>query len=539
MNVRSFVGRNTREAMSRVRAALGGEAIVLKNRAVPGGVEILAMADDARIEGELPDAPDAPDASAAPDLPPAPQQARPEAARPMSTLTFQQFVRDRLARRNTEPGAAPPQGDSKRPATAARTAKQTVASSAAPIDPLAALQPDAPNVVAKPATAKPATAKQEITTPVTDKPAGPQPMSAAPVDVLSAGRPAGAVRAAASQPVRTPPTLTEVFQSTDGSTDSEVINELRAMRGLIATQLSSLAWFDGVRRNPLQVKLLRKLIGCGFSTRLSHKLIARLPSDFADDAADRWLRDALARLIAFEAPGATLGDRGGIYALVGPTGVGKTTTAAKIAAQFALRHGPQSVGLLTVDAYRIGAQDQLRTFGRLLGVPVHVAHDAGTLAEFLHLFMNKKLVLIDTVGVGQRDQRLSELMASLGSRTISKLLVLNAAAQPETLEDVITAYRAEAASGVVVSKVDEAVKTGGVLDCVIRHRLRLVGVANGQRVPEDWQQPDPAALVNVALTDRIPAAFDLDDNDLSLMLAGPLEAAAARTGTAGQETLRV
>ena len=471
MNVKSFIGRNTRDAMAKVRLALGGEAIVLKNRSVPGGVEILAMADVPDAQFDAASAGSAAPAGAGSTT--APAGARGEPDKPMSTLTFQQFVRDRLVRRQA--------------------------------DPLAGEHDESPA-----GGRADACGERER--------AAPQPaqrLRAKPADSLD-----DSVRRARE----TPPTLTQVLQPEVRTAASEVMDELRAMRGLIASQLSSMAWFDGVCRNPLQVKFLRRLIGCGFSNRLARKLIARMPSDFSEADAERWLRDALARLIAFDAPGSTLVDRGGIYALVGPTGVGKTTTAAKIAAQFALRHGVQSVGLLTVDAYRIGAQDQLRTFGRLLGVPVHVAHDAGTLAEFLHLFMNKKLVLIDTVGVGQRDQRLSELMASLSSTRINKLLVLNAAAQPETLEDVITAYRADTATSAVISKVDEAVKTAGVLDCLIRHRLRLVGVADGQRVPEDWQLPDPSALVAAALTERASAAFDLDDNDLSLLLA-PMGAA--------------
>ena len=314
-----------------------------------------------------------------------------------------------------------------------------------------------------------------------------------------------------------------------GAADARLVDELREMRGLIASQLSSLAWLDGVRRNPLQVQMLRKLIGCGFSSQLSRKLVSRMPAD--DEArAQAWIRQTLGRLMRCETAGEGLLDRGGIYALVGPTGVGKTTSAAKIAAQFALRHGVQSVGLLTVDAYRIGAQDQLRTFGRLLGVPVHVAHDAGTLAEFLHLFMNKKLVLIDTVGVGQRDERVAELLGSLGSEAIGKLVVLNASAQPETLEDVIVSYQAENAAGVVLSKVDEAVKTAGVLDCVIRHRLKLVGVANGQRVPEDWHLPDGPALLEQAMIERPVSAFDLDDSELAMVLAPAVPVEVMRAG---------
>jgi flagellar biosynthesis protein FlhF len=221
-----------------------------------------------------------------------------------------------------------------------------------------------------------------------------------------------------------------------------------------------------------------------------------------------------------------------VFALLGPTGVGKTTTAAKIAAQFALKYGAQSVGLITADVYRIGAQDQLRTFGRLIGVPVHVAHDVAGLADFLQLFMNRKLVLIDTAGVGQRDPRVGELLAALSTTQVRKVLVVNAAMQAEAIDEVASAYQAHQAAGVVLSKVDETVQLGGALDCLIRRRLELQGVANGQRVPEDWHRPDAGALVDRALAcaqSAKPTAFSFEEAELAMLMAArPGQVRAAR-----------
>lgn len=648
MNVRRFTARTTREAMAKVREALGDDAVVLKNRSVDGGVEIMAMSDeqmdapprggqaaDGRLQADTaPPAwramgrrasvpPAQPEriaaspvkAEPAPSDEPLPAWAAPAsapAAEPMSTLTFQQFVRDRLARRRaTTPPAQPaaaaampaadpawPDEDLDQdkhpmnagplpvaaawPATAGRTAAANAVAAlpepAAPVDAPVTAEPvlpapaaapvmagtAAPSVVAPAAAARGAVAgglarARSALDGMTSPDSGAARLQqarealaqtkqrlaqAATPAVMRAGRappaepvePSGAglfeQGVSASDPARfgiaePAPSLAQVLgngaalpgQTARPGEAPAVMAELREMRGLISSQLSSLAWLDGVRRNPLQVRLLRKLIGCGLSAQLARKLVSRVPAELRDQQAEQWVRQMLGRLMRCDVAGSGLLDRGGMYALVGPTGVGKTTSAAKIAAQFALRHGVQSVGLLTVDAYRIGAQDQLRTFGRLLGVPVHVAHDAGALAEFLHLFMNKKLVLIDTVGVGQRDERVNELLSSLGSDAIKKLVVLNASAQAETIEDVITAYRADHSAGVVLSKIDEAVKTGGVLDCVIRHRLQVVGVANGQRVPEDWGLPDPTALIDQALAERPNSAFDLDDNELAMLLA--------------------
>ena len=195
----------------------------------------------------------------------------------------------------------------------------------------------------------------------------------------------------------------------------------------------------------------------------------------------------------------SLFDQGGVFALTGPTGVGKTTTVAKIAAQYAMQHGASQVALITADVYRIGAQEQLRSFGQMLGVPVHVAHDRAALKELLGLFGDRKLVLIDTAGVSQRDTRVGQLLAALDLDPIQRVVVLNAGMQAASLQDVASAYRAQECAGVLLSKTDEAVQLGSAIDCLVRNRLRLLGFANGQRVPEDFHAPDFEYLVECAM----------------------------------------
>jgi flagellar biosynthesis protein FlhF len=216
------------------------------------------------------------------------------------------------------------------------------------------------------------------------------------------------------------------------------------VKGLINTRLTSLAWVEGVRRNPAQSRLIRIMVASGMSTRLARHLAEKMPAHYNEDEGDRWLRAALNHFLKVDAPSETILDRGGIYALIGPTGVGKTTSAAKIAALAALRYGSDSIGLITVDAYRMGAMDQLRAFGQLIGSPVHVARDGLELLKGLRGLLNRKIVLIDTVGVGQRDARVGELLTSIAMPSIKKLVVLNAATQSETIEDVVRAYRAQA-----------------------------------------------------------------------------------------------
>ena len=310
--------------------------------------------------------------------------------------------------------------------------------------------------------------------------------------------------------------LGEARESITEAVQTSVMAELRQMKHFISDQIEALSWFDETRRQPVRKRLLKTLMTAGFSPALGRALVNRVPADLDEVRALGWTAKALERNLRCDADG-SLFDAGGVFALIGPTGVGKTTSTAKIAANFALKHGTQSMGLITVDAYRIGAQDQLRSFGRMLGVPVHVAHDTASLNDFLQLFAKKKLVLIDTAGIGQRDPRVDELLASLSAKTVRKLLVVNAAAQVETQEEVITAYRGAQAAGMIISKLDEAVRPAGALDCAIRHRMRVVGVADGQRVPEDWSWPDGRALIRRALSVQSSPAFAIDDQMLGMM----------------------
>ena len=245
-----------------------------------------------------------------------------------------------------------------------------------------------------------------------------------------------------------------------------------------------------------------------------------LPMDVTDELG--WAADVLERNLMTAEAEAPLEDQGGVYALVGATGVGKTTTTAKIAAAFAAKYGANNLGLITLDAYRIGAHEQLRAYGRILGVPVHTAHDRASLEDLLELLAGKKMVLIDTAGMAQRDARTRELLDMLSHRVVKKLLVINAAAQGETTEDVLISYHAAACAGIVLSKMDEAVKLGPALDALIRMKLKVIGVANGQRVPEDWHRLTANALVHRALRGGGSTAYKLDPADLSLLFTAPL-----------------
>jgi flagellar biosynthesis protein FlhF len=293
--------------------------------------------------------------------------------------------------------------------------------------------------------------------------------------------------------------------------DAQVVGELRRLSARIAEQLGRLAWAEDARKRPLRAALARELLEAGFSGPLARKVTEHLPDDFGDEQARRWLAAALARNLPCASAQQDIVARGGTYALVGPTGVGKTTTVAKLAARCVVRHGAASLGLLTTDGYRIGAFDQLRTYGRILGVTVHAAHEVAELGQALQALAGKHLVLIDTVGIGQRDSRMPEHLGLLARPQVSRVLVLSAAAQPEALEDAILAYRGAGLEGIALTKIDEAVKLGGALDAAIRHRLALVAVANGQRVPEDLHLANALYLVDRALRAAVRGPFSAPD----------------------------
>lgn len=288
----------------------------------------------------------------------------------------------------------------------------------------------------------------------------------------------------------------------------QATEQARALRREQESRLDGIGWFELARRRPGQMRLLRNLLACQFSPALARTLVSLLPVDYSDVQADEWLRQTMMRALtgvnsaAGLMPGntgETVFDRGGVFALIGPTGVGKTTSIAKIAAHHVLRHGPKSLALITADVYRIGAQEQLRAFGKMLGVPVQVAQDRDVLKTLLEEHATRSLVLIDTAGISQRDERVSRLTSALELAQVKRVLVLNSGTQAGGIEDVLRAFGARETAGVLLSKVDEAVGLGACLDALIRHRLPLVGYTDGQRVPEDYHAASLGQLIEAAL----------------------------------------
>ncbi|HYG44334.1 MAG TPA: flagellar biosynthesis protein FlhF [Bordetella sp.] len=297
-----------------------------------------------------------------------------------------------------------------------------------------------------------------------------------------------------------------------------------ALRGTLESRLDGLLWGgnDAPGREPLRAALFRLLLDAGFSTRLARAMLERLPGGLADREAQSWVRNELVTHLPVLAHEEGLWDQGGVYALVGPTGVGKTTTLAKLAAHCVTRVGRDQVAMLTTDNFRIGALEQLQIYGRLMGVPARSVRDVAELRATLAELGNRRIVLIDTTGISQRDRNVAAQAALLcgAGRPVRRLLVLNAASQGDTLDEVARAYRHGAGvdvAGCIVTKLDEASRLGPALDTAIRHRLPVHYVCMGQKVPEDLAPARADELVDRALAApaRAPALYAPSEADMA------------------------
>lgn len=332
---------------------------------------------------------------------------------------------------------------------------------------------------------------------------------------VSTSSPAAAAEAAATSSAPNP------NESRDAVT-RELVDEIRQLRSVVEGQLSGFAWHDMASREPVQVELMRELLTRGFGAAFARGIASRLPGGEPLPRALRWVKSVLAASLQCVAAGDDIVTRGGVYALVGPTGVGKTTTVAKIAASCTLQHGPSQVALVTTDSYRIGAVDQLRIYGRILGVPVFVVKDEDDLAVTLAELQGRRLVLIDTVGMNQRDRRVAQQVAMLTGhgKPVGRILLLSAVAQGEALEDVVRCYRGDGLAGCILTKVDEALSLGGAIDVILRAKLPLHYVTNGQRVPEDLHLASALYLVERAFRAEVArGGFQPTPEEMPLVLA--------------------
>ena len=455
MNVRKFSAQSSREALRMVRDALGADAVILSNRSVNGNIEILALASA--------------------DMASLAEPAVEKEVLPQPLVAA-------LAGRKAAPAQARPQTPAPAPAQPAAAPATRVASA------LSVFERLRPTPAAAPAPAP---------TPV-------PVVAAAPV-------------VAAPIPVPQPPASTTI--DTHQAEMRQMMDEIRSMRGMLEAQLAEISWGAQHRREPMKATVMREMLAAGFSASLARYLTEKLPEQGGD--AMSWIKSVLVRNLSAAPDENAILDNGGVFALVGPTGVGKTTTTAKLAARCVMRHGAGKLALITTDGYRIGGFEQLRIYGKILGVMVHSVKDEAELRIALAELKNKHTVLIDTAGAGQRDQMVAEQVAMLSSADtpVKRILCMSATSTGETLNEVVRAYKGDGLAGAIITKLDEAATIGSVLDVIIRQKLQLQYIANGQRVPEDLHLARPNFLIDRAFKMKREAApFQYQDDELPLVI---------------------
>lgn len=310
----------------------------------------------------------------------------------------------------------------------------------------------------------------------------------------------------------------------------DILGEIKSMHSMLQQQLCTMSWNDAQQRDPQRTSLMRRMLNAGFSTHLAKQLMDKMPKGPA--SGETWVKQVLKRNLHVAGSEEDIVAQGGVYALIGPTGVGKTTTTAKLAARAVVRYGADKVALLTTDTYRIGAYEQLKIYGKILNVAVHAVKDTDDLRLTLSALRHKHLVLIDTVGMGQRDERVANQNEMFDATGVRRLLMLNATSSGDTLEDVVRMYYSEKVIGCIATKLDEAVNLGAVLDVAVRHKLVMHYMANGQRVPEDLHPINLDYLLHRAIKPvEQQTPFTRGELEFPVLMSAEGSAHSARTHT--------
>ncbi|MEH6823985.1 MAG: flagellar biosynthesis protein FlhF [Motiliproteus sp.] len=290
--------------------------------------------------------------------------------------------------------------------------------------------------------------------------------------------------------------------ASSAAADQHALEAMRAeiddLKQLLRQQLARRP-AGGAELDPMQARLRSRLERVGISGVLSERLMRALEPGVSLEQA--W-KISLARMVeSLPTVGEDVVDRGGILAFVGATGVGKTTTIGKLAARYVLKHGSSGVALITTDSYRIAAHEQLRTFGRILDIPVRVVDEGHTLDDALQSLRDRRLVLIDTAGIGGSDQQREEQfrMFAQSACRIKKYLVLPCTAQEQVLQAACEYFKPIGLNGAVLSKIDESLSLGEVISTVIEQRLPVAYLADGQKIPDNIEVAKAKSLVSRAV----------------------------------------
>ncbi|WP_349918844.1 flagellar biosynthesis protein FlhF [Aeromonas veronii] len=446
MKIKRFFAKDMRTALAEVKETLGPDAVIMSNKKVTGGVEIVAAVD---YQSQVPGPKDA----------------------PVRRQLNDESVNISSAGKQMTRQAPKEQNEYYADTLAALLARQQKLNPANPAGERGNSNQSAGLVSA---TAAPKTLAEQGQWGAAPEPAKPRPRPTSP-----------------SRPAQAP----QRDQEMEG-----MRKEMASIRKLLEHQISGLMWQEVERREPMRALLIKELKKMGFDDAFSDQLAGLIPEDMPIHQAMAQLAEVLTAQLKISED--DILRQGGAVALLGPTGVGKTTTIAKLAARFAMKYGAEQVALITTDNYRIGAHEQLQTYGRIMGCPVRQVRDAEELANALYQFRNRRLVLIDTAGVGQRDVRLTEQLDTLvknAKMRIRSYLVMSATSQRRVMQEAVDHFRRIPLSGCILTKLDESLNLGEVINVCIQNALPISYITDGQRVPEDIQVANAALLVGAAM----------------------------------------
>ncbi|MGR1182947.1 flagellar biosynthesis protein FlhF [Aeromonas veronii] len=447
MKIKRFFAKDMRTALAEVKETLGPDAVIMSNKKVTGGVEIVAAVD---YQSQVPGPKDAP----------VRRQLNDESVNISSAA--RQMIRP-------EPSPAKEQNEHYADTLAALLARQQK------------LKPGNVAPMGNTQSAGLAAANAASRTLAEQGQWGAAPEPAKPKARVASGQ-------RAPQPAQRD-------QEMEG-----MRKEMASIRKLLEHQISGLMWQEVERREPMRALLIKELKKLGFDDAFADQLAGLIPEDMSIHQAMAQLAEVLTAQLKISED--EIMRQGGAVALLGPTGVGKTTTIAKLAARFAMKYGAEQVALITTDNYRIGAHEQLQTYGRIMGCPVRQVRDAEELANALYQFRHRRLVLIDTAGVGQRDIRLTEQLDTLVKNAkvrIRSYLVMSATSQRRVMQEAVDHFRRIPLSGCILTKLDESLNLGEVINVCIQNSLPISYITDGQRVPEDIQVANAAQLVGAAM----------------------------------------
>ena len=309
-------------------------------------------------------------------------------------------------------------------------------------------------------------------------------------------------------------------QSPQDDALEDMRREMQNLRRWMQAELSGMSWYDLGQRAPHSQELLARLMALGLSAELARSLSERVRD--LEDMQQAWGKALYALANEIRIHDSDVLEQGGVVALVGPTGVGKTTTIAKMAARFALRHGHRSVALITTDSYRIGARDQLQTYARILNVPVRSATSPDEMDAALNSLGERRLILVDTAGMAAAHERIADQRDTLqaAGRALTTLLTLSATTEAAAVQRALRVFAEFRPDACVLTKLDEAASLGGLLSALVQAGLATAFVTDGQRVPEDLQVARAHALVTRAADLLAENPLQMDKGYLALAFGG-------------------